>query len=132
MTVARREIEWRRLGNGWCTRRAYLDCRHELVCERCVHFNTDRMFLPVLEAQQADAIRKGQQARADLFAKLVGALEALALDIGPRAGGTHQDADVVAAAAEGAGDGRADEPRSAGDQNLVAHQLSLSTGFASA
>jgi integrase/recombinase XerD len=76
MTVARREIEWRRLGNGWCTRRAYLDCRHELVCERCVHFNTDRMFLPVLEAQHADAIRKGQQARADLFAKLVGGLQA--------------------------------------------------------
>ncbi len=76
MTIARRELEWRRLGNGWCTRRAYLDCRHELVCERCVHFNTDRMFLPVLEAQRDDAVHKGQQARAELFAKLIAALEA--------------------------------------------------------
>jgi hypothetical protein len=76
MSVARREPEWRRLGNGWCTRRAYLDCRYELVCERCVHFNTDRLFLPVLEAQHADAARKGQQARIDVLGGLVAALEA--------------------------------------------------------
>lgn len=75
MVVTRRELEWRRLGNGWCTRRAYLDCRYELVCERCVHFNTDRLFLPVLEAQQEDAVRKGQQARVDLFAKLTASLK---------------------------------------------------------
>jgi site-specific recombinase XerD len=76
MVTTRRELEWRRLGNGWCTRRAYLDCRHELVCERCVHFNTERMFLPILEAQHEDAARKGQQARVALFAKLIASLEA--------------------------------------------------------
>jgi site-specific recombinase XerD len=74
MVVTRRELEWRRLGNGWCTRRAYLDCRYELVCERCVHFNTDRLFLPVLEAQREDAARKGQQARVELFGQLITAL----------------------------------------------------------
>jgi len=76
MVVARRELEWRRLGNGWCTRRAYLDCRYELVCERCVHFNTDLLFLPALEAQHEDAVRKGQQARVEMFAKLIAALKA--------------------------------------------------------
>jgi site-specific recombinase XerD len=76
MVVARRELEWRRLGNGWCTRRAYLDCRYELVCERCVHFNTDRLFLPILEAQHEDAARKGQQARVEMFAKLIASLKA--------------------------------------------------------
>lgn len=75
MMVARRELEWRRLGNGWCTRRAYLDCRHELVCERCVHFNTDMLFSPVLEAQYEDAKRKGQQARVETFAKLIAKLK---------------------------------------------------------
>ena len=75
MTVARREMEWRRLGNGWCTRRAYLDCRYELVCERCIHFNTDRLFLPILQAQAEDARRKGQQARIEILTKLVVALE---------------------------------------------------------
>jgi hypothetical protein len=76
MGVARRDLEGRRLGNGWCTRRAYLECRHEPVCERCVHFNTDRLFLPVLEAQRADAVPKGQQARVALFDRLVGTLTA--------------------------------------------------------
>ncbi len=76
MVVARRELEWRRLGNGWCTRRAYLDCRHELVCERCVHFNTDWLFLSVLKAQHEDAVTKGQQARTAVFAKLVASLNA--------------------------------------------------------
>jgi len=76
MVVARRELEWRRLGNGWCTRRAFLECRHELVCERCVRFNTDRLFLSVLEAQRADAVHKGQQARVALFDRLVGPLSA--------------------------------------------------------
>jgi integrase len=74
MVVTRRELEWRRLGNGWCTRRAYLDCRYELICERCVHFNTDRLFLPVLEAQHADAVRKGQQPRVAIFADLIASL----------------------------------------------------------
>lgn len=76
MTVTRRELEWRRLGNGWCTRRAYLDCRYELVCERCVHFNTDRLFLPVLQAQRDDAARKGQQARVDVLGTLIAAVQA--------------------------------------------------------
>jgi integrase len=76
MTVARRELEWRRLGNGWCTRRAYLDCRYELICERCVHFNTDRLFLPVLEAQRADAVRKGQEARVDILRTVIAAVQA--------------------------------------------------------
>jgi hypothetical protein len=57
-------------------RRADLECRHELVCERCVHFNTDRLVLPVLEAQHADAVRKGRQARVELFDRLIGSLEA--------------------------------------------------------
>ncbi len=83
MTVTRRELEWRRLGNGWCTRRAYLDCRHELVCERCVHFNTDRLFLPILEAQHADAVRKGQEARVELFATLLASLTASDQQGGP-------------------------------------------------
>ena len=76
MVVARREMEWRRLGNGWCTRRAYLDCRYELVCERCIHFNTDSLFLPVLELQHQDAVRKGQQARIDVLAKVITSLQA--------------------------------------------------------
>ena len=75
MVIARQQLEWRRLGNGWCTRRAYLDCRHELVCERCVHFNTDSIFLPVLEAQCEDAKRKGQQRRLEVFAKLTARLK---------------------------------------------------------
>ena len=75
MAVTRKELEWRRLGNGWCTRRAYLDCRYELVCERCVHFNTDRLFLPVLEAQHEDAVRKGQQSRVELFGRLLDTLK---------------------------------------------------------
>jgi hypothetical protein len=74
MVVTRRELEWRRLGNGWCTRRAYLDCRYELICEHCVHFNTDRLFLPILEAQHADAVRKGQQPRVAIFANLIASL----------------------------------------------------------
>ena len=76
MVVARREMEWRRLGNGWCTRRAYLDCRYELVCERCIHFNTDRLCLPVLELQHEDAVRKGQQARIDVLTKVITSLQA--------------------------------------------------------
>lgn len=76
MTITRRELEWRRLGNGWCTRRAYLDCRYELVCERCVHFNTDRLFLPVLQAQHEDATRKGQQARVEVLGTLIAAVQA--------------------------------------------------------
>jgi hypothetical protein len=83
MVVARRELEWRRLGNGWCTRRAYLDCRYELVCERCVHFNTDRLFLPILEAQHEDAVHKGQQARVEMFAKLIASLKAAEQQVEP-------------------------------------------------
>jgi hypothetical protein len=75
MTITRRELEWRRLGNGWCTRRAYLDCRYELVCERCIHFNTDRLFLPVLQAQHSDALRKGQQPRVEVLGKLIATLQ---------------------------------------------------------
>ncbi|MDP2674608.1 MAG: tyrosine-type recombinase/integrase [Dehalococcoidia bacterium] len=75
MTVTRRELEWRRLGNGWCTRRAYIDCRYELVCERCVHFNTDQLFLPVLESQYEDASRKGQHARIELFGELISSVK---------------------------------------------------------
>jgi hypothetical protein len=40
------------------------------------HFNTDRMFLPVLEAQHADAVRKGQQARVEMFDRLIVSLKA--------------------------------------------------------
>jgi hypothetical protein len=87
MVIARQQLEWRRLGNGWCTRRAYLDCRHELVCERCVHFNTDSLFLPVLEAQCEDARRKGQQGRLEVFAKLTARLK-----------GTEQLGDALAPA----------------------------------
>jgi hypothetical protein len=84
MVVARRELE-RRLGNGWCSRRAYLECRHELVCQRCVHFSTDRLVLPVLAAQHANAVRRGQQARVDPFAMLVAALDAADQTGAPRA-----------------------------------------------
>lgn len=76
MVVTKRELEWRRLGNGWCTRRAYLDCRHELVCERCVHFNTAWLFTSALEAQHEDALHKGQQARVEVFARLLDSLKA--------------------------------------------------------
>lgn len=83
MVATRREMEWRRLGNGWCTRRAYLDCRYELVCERCIHFNTDHLFLPVLEMQHADAIRKGQQARMEMFGKLIADLKRSEAEVVP-------------------------------------------------
>lgn len=82
MTVTRRELEWRRLGNGWCTRRAYIDCRYELVCERCVHFNTDQLFLPVLESQHEDASRKGQHARIEFFGELISSVKQ-AQDVDP-------------------------------------------------
>ncbi len=49
-------------------------------------------------------------------------LEFLALDVGADAGRTHQHADPVAAARQGARDGGADKSRRAGDQDLVAHQ----------
>jgi hypothetical protein len=52
------------------------------VCERCVHFNTDELFLPVLELQHEDAVRKGQQARIELFANLIASLHRPSISAG--------------------------------------------------
>ena len=73
-TVAMRRLrlEHRRmLGNGWCTRPAKLDCAMETICEGCGFFQTTIAFRPTLQAQHDDALTKGQEGRAELFANLL-------------------------------------------------------------
>ncbi len=70
--MRRLRLEHRRmLGNGWCTRPAKLDCAFETICEGCGFFQTTIAFRPTLQAQHDDATAKGQEGRAEVFAKLL-------------------------------------------------------------
>ena len=70
--MRRLRLEHRRmLGNGWCTRPAKLDCAMETICEGCGFFQTTIAFRPTLQAQHDDALTKGQEGRAELFAGLL-------------------------------------------------------------
>ena len=70
--MRRLRLEHRRmLGNGWCTRPAKLDCAFETICEGCGFFQTTIAFRPTLQAQHDDALNKGQEGRAELFANLL-------------------------------------------------------------
>jgi len=70
--MRRLRLEHRRmLGNGWCTRPAKLDCAFETICEGCGFFQTTIAFRPTLQAQHDDAVAKGQDGRAEVFATLL-------------------------------------------------------------
>jgi len=70
--MRRLRLEHRRmLGNGWCTRPAKLDCAFETICEVCGFFQTTIAFRDTLQAQHDDAIAKGQDGRAEVFANLL-------------------------------------------------------------
>ena len=70
--MRRLRLEHRRmLGNGWCTRPAKLDCAFETICEGCGFFQTTIAFRPTLQAQHDDALAKGQDGRAEVFANLL-------------------------------------------------------------
>ena len=70
--MRRLRLEHRRmLGNGWCTRPAKLDCAFETICEGCGFFQTTIAFRPTLQAQHEDAVAKGQEGRAEVFATLL-------------------------------------------------------------
>lgn len=70
--MRRLRLEHRRmLGNGWCTRPAKLDCAFDTICEGCGFFQTTIAFRPTLQAQHDDAVSKGQEGRAELFAELL-------------------------------------------------------------
>ncbi|MDP9094350.1 MAG: site-specific integrase, partial [Actinomycetota bacterium] len=70
--MRRLRLEHRRmLGNGWCSRPAKLDCAFETICEGCGFFQTTIAFRPTLKAQHDDALAKGQDGRAELFANLL-------------------------------------------------------------
>lgn len=70
--MRRLRLEHRRmLGNGWCTRPAKLDCAFETICEGCGFFQTTIAFRDTLQAQHDDAVTKGQDGRAELFANLL-------------------------------------------------------------
>lgn len=71
MRKLRRELEWRLLGNGYCTRDAKLACEFETICETCPCFVTTPEFLPTLQKQLADAEQKGQGGRAKIYAQLI-------------------------------------------------------------
>ena len=71
MKKLRTEVQYRLLGNGWCTRPAELDCSFESICENCTHFTTNKTFQPVLIKQRDPAKRNGQTGRAQRFTTLV-------------------------------------------------------------
>ena len=70
MARLRREHH-RLLGNGWCTRPPQLDCAFESICETCTYFQTSIEFRPALAAQHDHAAAHGQNARQELFARLL-------------------------------------------------------------
>jgi integrase len=70
MKRLRREHQ-RMLANGYCARPVEIDCAFETICEGCTYFETGLEFQPVLMRQRADAARKGQVGREQLFAKLL-------------------------------------------------------------
>jgi hypothetical protein len=49
MAKLRREMEWRLLGNGYCTRHPEMRCESEMICETCAFFWTTEGFLPTLQ-----------------------------------------------------------------------------------
>ena len=61
----------RMLGNGYCTRPVELDCAFETICETCTYFTTSIEFRPTLRRQLADATRKGQTGRQELYRNLL-------------------------------------------------------------
>ena len=74
MARLRREHH-RMLGNGYCARPVELDCTFETICEGCSYFETTIEFRPTLRRQQADARRKNQSSRENLFTKLLDDIE---------------------------------------------------------
>jgi hypothetical protein len=71
MRRLRQEVHHRLLGNGWCQRPAALDCHFESICETCTHFATDATFQPVLLRQRDHAAANNQDARAELFDRIL-------------------------------------------------------------
>ena len=65
----------RMLANGWCTRPAELDCSFETICESCGFFATTVEFRPTLKRQADHAAAHGQTARAELYGRLVAAVD---------------------------------------------------------
>lgn len=74
MARLRREHH-RMLGNGMCTRPIELDCAFETICETCTYFTTSIEFRPTLRRQRADAAKKNQTGRVDLYDKLLADIE---------------------------------------------------------
>lgn len=75
MARLRREMHWRLLGNGYCTRHPEMKCEYETICETCAFFWTTETFLPILQQQLEDAERKAQVGRVQVFKKLIAKLE---------------------------------------------------------
>jgi transposase-like protein len=71
MANLRKEMDWRRLGNGYCTRPKKMPCEYETICETCTMFMTTHEFLPTLQIQREDAERKGQVGRVRVFCDLI-------------------------------------------------------------
>lgn len=71
MANLRKEMDWRRLGNGYCTRPKKMPCEYETICETCTMFMTTHEFLPTLQIQREDAERKGQAGRVRVFCDLI-------------------------------------------------------------
>lgn len=71
MKKLRHEMQWRMLGNGYCTRDGKLECEFETICESCPCFITTHEFLPTLKKQLTDAQQKGQAGRAKIYAQLI-------------------------------------------------------------
>jgi hypothetical protein len=63
------------LGNGLCTRPAELDCRMESACETCAYFRTGTEYVPILIRQRDRAQDHGQNDQAELFTKIIQAVE---------------------------------------------------------
>jgi len=74
MTRLRQEMDWRLLGNGYCTRHPGMKCEYETICETCAFFWTTETFLPTLQQQLEDAERKGQVGRIRVFKELIAKL----------------------------------------------------------
>lgn len=75
MANLRKEMDWRRLGNGYCTRPKKMPCEYETICETCTFFMTTPEFLPTLQAQRDDAERKGQTGRFKVYSNLITHIE---------------------------------------------------------
>lgn len=75
MANLRKEMDWRRLGNGYCTRPKKMPCEYETICETCSMFLTTHEFLPTLQVQKEDAERKGQVGRVRIFCDLITKVE---------------------------------------------------------